>query len=226
MRKLFMAPIATLALAAAAPTAHAATTISSTFDTGAEGWTFGSYLGFGGIGVTWDSASQAIVKPNHGFGDFGFIASSAYLGDKSDFLNGTFSFDLAASAPSAQYADRPPLVLTGANGKVIFADSLGLPSPGFTTFSIKLNASSFYSGSPTGTRTNVSASQFEAILADLEQVQVWGDWSPSVETARLDNVAMAANAGVPEPATWALMIMGFGGAGAALRRRRVAVAAI
>jgi hypothetical protein len=30
--------------------------------------------------------------------------------------------------------------------------------------------------------------------------------------------------GVPEPATWALMIMGFGGAGAMLRRRRTAVA--
>lgn len=28
------------------------------------------------------------------------------------------------------------------------------------------------------------------------------------------------NLGVPEPATWALLIMGFGGAGAALRRRR------
>ena len=32
-------------------------------------------------------------------------------------------------------------------------------------------------------------------------------------------------AGVPEPATWALMIGGFGAAGAALRRRRVGVAA-
>ena len=32
----------------------------------------------------------------------------------------------------------------------------------------------------------------------------------------LDNVSLA----VPEPATWALMIMGFGGAGAMLRRRR------
>lgn len=30
--------------------------------------------------------------------------------------------------------------------------------------------------------------------------------------------------GVPEPATWALMILGFGGSGVALRRRRVAVA--
>lgn len=87
MRKTFLAPIAALALAAAAPAAQAATTITSTFDTGNEGWSFGSYLGFSGIGVTWDSTSQSIAKLNHGFGAFGFIASSAYLGDKSDFLN-------------------------------------------------------------------------------------------------------------------------------------------
>jgi hypothetical protein len=31
--------------------------------------------------------------------------------------------------------------------------------------------------------------------------------------------------GVPEPATWAMMLVGFGAAGAALRRRRIAVAA-
>jgi choice-of-anchor C domain-containing protein len=34
----------------------------------------------------------------------------------------------------------------------------------------------------------------------------------------LDNVSISG--GVPEPATWALMIIGFGGIGAALRRRR------
>jgi len=37
----------------------------------------------------------------------------------------------------------------------------------------------------------------------------------------VDNVAGAAVA-VPEPTTWALMILGFGAAGASLRRRRVA----
>jgi choice-of-anchor C domain-containing protein len=39
--------------------------------------------------------------------------------------------------------------------------------------------------------------------------------------AAIDNVSVT---GVPEPATWALMIAGFGGAGAMLRRRRTAVA--
>lgn len=38
--------------------------------------------------------------------------------------------------------------------------------------------------------------------------------------AAIDNVSV----GVPEPATWALMILGFGSAGAMLRRRRTAVA--
>jgi choice-of-anchor C domain-containing protein len=38
----------------------------------------------------------------------------------------------------------------------------------------------------------------------------------------LDNVSVS---GVPEPAEWALMLMGFGGLGVALRRRRAATAA-
>ncbi|MEW5688218.1 MAG: PEPxxWA-CTERM sorting domain-containing protein [Pseudomonadota bacterium] len=43
---------------------------------------------------------------------------------------------------------------------------------------------------------------------------------------QIDNLSFgaAAQGGVPEPATWALMIMGFGAAGASLRRRRDAVA--
>lgn len=41
----------------------------------------------------------------------------------------------------------------------------------------------------------------------------------------LDNVSIrGAVAAVPEPGAWALMILGFGGAGAALRRRRMVLA--
>ena len=39
------------------------------------------------------------------------------------------------------------------------------------------------------------------------------------------NFELAAGAGAPEPASWALMILGFGGVGAALRRSRKAAAA-
>jgi len=35
---------------------------------------------------------------------------------------------------------------------------------------------------------------------------------------------LAGQVGVPEPGTWALMIMGFGGAGAMIRRRKAALA--
>jgi hypothetical protein len=42
----------------------------------------------------------------------------------------------------------------------------------------------------------------------------------------LDNVTLdVTGGGVPEPASWALLILGFAGAGAALRRRRAALAA-
>lgn len=39
----------------------------------------------------------------------------------------------------------------------------------------------------------------------------------------IQGTAVAVTPGVPEPATWALLIAGFGGIGVAMRRRRVAV---
>ena len=43
-----------------------------------------------------------------------------------------------------------------------------------------------------------------------------------LDTGYLDNVLIQS---VPEPAAWALMIVGFGSAGAMLRRRRAVLAA-
>jgi len=56
-----------------------------------------------------------------------------------------------------------------------------------------------------------------------------GDWNDIYDTfgsgGFVVEYSLSANAGVPEPASWALMIGGFGLAGAALRRRRSMVAA-
>ena len=41
------------------------------------------------------------------------------------------------------------------------------------------------------------------------------------DNLRFEITSVAPGAAVPEPATWAMMIVGFGAAGALLRRRRV-----
>jgi len=51
-----------------------------------------------------------------------------------------------------------------------------------------------------------------------------GDANPWDESYGVDNISISA-AAVPEPATWGLMLLGFGGLGAVLRsRRRIALA--
>ncbi len=60
-------------------------------------------------------------------------------------------------------------------------------------------------------------------FAGLQSVtfEVAGGASGSV--SQLDNISVNQSVAVPEPATWAMMIMGFGAAGSVLRRRRTTV---
>ena len=46
-------------------------------------------------------------------------------------------------------------------------------------------------------------------------------WGPDASVGGIDNIRYDVQASVPEPATWAMMILGFGGVGALLRHRRV-----
>jgi hypothetical protein len=51
------------------------------------------------------------------------------------------------------------------------------------------------------------------------------DWVGSKKNYDLVSLAIPVNSGVPEPATWAMMLVGFGGIGMAMRRRRKGVLA-
>jgi hypothetical protein len=53
---------------------------------------------------------------------------------------------------------------------------------------------------------------------------IFSSTHPGFNDPMIDGVSFGAPGGVPEPATWALMIAGFGLAGAALRRRAIAKA--
>jgi hypothetical protein len=84
-------------------------------------------------------------------------------------------------------------------GSVTFAN--GVP----TTFALGNNDDPTISRlSPTGFET--------ATGYDYDDAASWGG-SWAIDT-------MSVSGGVPEPAAWALMILGFGGLGAAMRRRR------
>ncbi len=64
--------------------------------------------------------------------------------------------------------------------------------------------------------TNTLSFNYHALTTDHAGWQDMGDEGWGVSQVHVDG----APGGVPEPATWALMIMGFGSLGAAMRRRR------
>ncbi|WP_296597713.1 PEPxxWA-CTERM sorting domain-containing protein [Phenylobacterium sp.] len=223
MRHTFLASIASLVIAGGlAPAAHAAAMITSTFDTGAEGWKFGS-PDFRNQTPDWDPATQSLTKSS-GVAAWGYLASDAYLGDKSDYIGGTFSFDFASATLDPRYLNRPFLVLHGAINQTIYADWGPTPTRDLSRFNFELTAANFYKGTTTEVSGPVSTAEFAAIMSNLKVIEIFADWSGNVDSTRLDNVAMAANTGVPEPASWALMIMGFGLTGALMRQRRDALA--
>lgn len=61
------------------------------------------------------------------------------------------------------------------------------------------------------------------ISAGLHTINVVGTWDPQTGGSYGGQIDFAAAPAVPEPATWAMMIAGFGIAGFAMRRRRETV---
>ena len=121
----------------------------------------------------------------------------------------TLTFDWAAD----QLQDR--------TGSITEDLLVSLGSQSHTTETLAYNTTDSHSATvnsawvlETMTFTATSSSE---VLSFLSQGTPSGD--PPM--ALLDNVSLTNN-GVPEPATWGLMIVGFGGVGATLRRRRAA----
>ena len=82
----------------------------------------------------------------------------------------------------------------------------------------------FFDGVKTGTRTLTYDTKrgFQTADLNLQKIQ----WFSINTQTQIDDITVSvpAVAGVPEPTTWALMIMGFGATGAIVRRRRAAIA--
>jgi hypothetical protein len=102
-----------------------------------------------------------------------------------------------------------------------FSRNFNLPT-GFI-FSVLLEASGFIVYDPTATVSGPGAFSADVDPANLISIDpTFAALNPGVSLAI--NSGSGPAPGVPEPASWALMIAGFGLAGAALRRRRTALA--
>ena len=166
---------------------------------------------------------------------------------KKLLVGAALAASMLAAAPAANAAQYLNLNPPAANGTISGAfgyDDIGA-SAGFThlfSFSFPSNGTSSGSLSTTltilGTNINFTSvklngtsfnltpnGDFEAgwlinlpVLAGVQTLEVKG--TSDGNGAYGGNLSFAPSAAVPEPATWAMMIIGFTGAGVAIRRRR------
>ena len=235
MKKFVLAAVSAIALASVASAASASVTITNVVQDGvAFTITTTSADEFGGYSPNLTPAGFDMIVDFDGFLDPNFSISGQNI-----FPNPPNAGVGGAAPPpgdgSAYNSTQPnsPFTLTALNGKSLRAFSfyMGSPDdgPGFYNqldFAVK--------GGPTITRTGTgiwggnqvfggNQSQgffvtYTFAAASVTSLKFGQVGSPAFE---FDNVSGVA---VPEPATWAMMIMGFGAAGAMVRRRKALAA--
>ena len=208
---------ALVAAVVAAPAPLLAAVITSNFTVDADGWQHGAYNNGIQIDVV-HNAGAGTISIDNGWYAGGFLAPQKYLGDKLAFLDGTMSFQLATDQVTPPGTLFPALILVGANGETIFSTPSIAPGTSLTDFTISLSAANFYKGTIEQVISGVSDGEFSAILGNLQMVSIFGNWNGG-EWMTLDNVQMTSlSSAVPEPASWMMMIAGFGLVGLAMRR--------
>jgi hypothetical protein len=227
-------PCAALALASIG-SAHAATVLSDSFNTEAGGGNALNYNAFANFNVI---GQVDVVAPANGFGitapssvvDLdgtsgpGAIESKlAYAFNAGDLV--TLSLVAGGAQRGSQTDDLFVRLLFGASQQANNLTGTGYFNGAFgnvvinPTFTLPVNIAG---SAPFGP----AALSFVAGSAGSFKFQI-GTNSGNNIGPLLDSVQLDIGAGaVPEPATWAMMIAGFGLAGTAMRRRRSAAAAL
>jgi len=197
MKTVLAAAAAIVAAGSVAQGASAATVLSDNFDSASQTLNWAGDSVFAVTGGSVDLIGTGFYDFYPGNGNYVDLdGSTGYGNSPASQLTSLASFGAGAYTLSFQL---------GGNARGA-APKTTVVSLGNWSTSITLN-----SGDPLSTYTF----SFNTTGGNL----VFGENGPSDQQGNiLDNVGLTA--GVPEPATWALMISGFGMAGVALRRRR------
>jgi hypothetical protein len=147
-----------------------------------------------------------------------------------DGLSGSGAFDATALNPSDPTAGFMVVGIAGtANGQTItglndFENPDDFVFPPNTPTHIGVDSNGFGFTVADGTEYNLYEDDGIFNTAPFECGVVYCLISSTAPTIALTSFSVTFAAGVPEPATWAMMVLGLGGLGAALRSRRRPVA--
>jgi hypothetical protein len=216
MRLAYILPASAVLIGLAGPATAAS--VTSTFDTDAEGWGVGDLVS----NLSTDPDPSAPPTYNATGGNPGgfistadtqyvvaFLAPSKFLGDDSAFLGGQLTFDLQDTIP-ADGGDYPAVVLYTPTGSISYESTF--PGTTWTSFSIPLTAAGWtvYPGGENNGTIPVTDAEFAADLANVVNIGIEADWHSGDDNSGLDNVVLVSGGvpPVPEPSTWALMLTG------------------
>ena len=192
--------VAVVAVMAFITTLHAGT-VRSTFDTDRENWTVADLVQpFNGLPVvahvhtpSWTAGGGnpggCIQQADIPFENAWFFsAPSAFLGNKSTYLSGTLSWDLACDHSATDTNTFEQLILTdGITALYYYDNGPGLANT-WRTYSALLVGSSFRVGSREG--PVATDNELSAVLSNLTALYILGDWAQGDEVSRLDNVSL------------------------------------
>jgi hypothetical protein len=153
----------------------------------------------GGFQIETNTAWPGTETPDGSY--YGFIQNGGSLNQAFvAAATGTFVIDFLVAGRNNQTFTGNLLYEVLLNGSPIFSDTT-------------------VTGQPFTERTT---NPFELLMGESYSLSFHGLQFEGDNTAYIDGVSLSA--AVPEPATWAMMLLGFGAIGFALRRRRSAIA--
>ncbi len=205
MRRLVLGLASSAALFAAAGAAHAAFPVYPT--PGTENPT--SY--------TFSAASTGTIVAYFGGADAGDDEDLGLIINGADMGAGVFPNHTTAPGSTFSWA------VTAGDSLVFYIVDHNISTKWYSDPS--MNAGGFnaiFSAPYGGGDAGIPSGSYKFV--SFEDRGAVGDKDYNDETFAFKNVGVVKHGGVPEPMTWALMLVGFGGAGAMLRRRRSALA--